>query len=350
MTITQRPVGATREGVAVERFTLRGDGGVEADILSYGGTLAALRAPDAAGRVGDVVLGFDSLGPYLGAQPYLGALVGRYANRIAGGRFSLGGREHTLARNNGPNHLHGGPGGFHRRVWGAEPLGGGAHPALRLRYLSRDGEEGYPGNLEVTVTYTLAGDELQIDYTATTDRETVVNLTNHAYFNLAGGGDILGHLLEIPATRFTPVGPTLIPTGELRPVAGTPLDFRAPTMIGARIGADDEQLRNAGGYDHNWALDKSPGELGLAARATDPASGRALEVLTTEPGVQFYAGNMIEGDLAGRGGERYARHSGLCLEAQHFPDSPNQPGFPSTALRPGETYRQTTIYRLGLAR
>ncbi|MBX0326412.1 galactose mutarotase [Oscillochloris sp. ZM17-4] len=350
MPILQRPIGTTRDGIAVERFTLRGDGGVEADILSYGGTLAALRAPDQAGAVGDVVLGFDSLDPYLGFHPYLGSLVGRYANRIAEGRFRLGGRAYALACNNGPNHLHGGPGGFHRQVWGAQALDDGPHPALRLHYLSRDGEEGYPGNLDVTVTYTLAGGELWIDYLATTDQETVVNLTNHAYFNLSGGGDILGHVLEIPAARFVPVGPTLIPTGELRPVAGTPLDFRAPAAVGARIGADDEQLRSAGGYDHTWVIDKPPGELGLAARATDPASGRALEVLTTEPGVQFYAGNMIEGGLVGRGGQTYIRHSGLCLEAQHFPDSPNQPAFPSTALRPGDTYRQTTIYRLGLVR
>ncbi|NNJ09137.1 galactose mutarotase [Chloroflexales bacterium ZM16-3] len=348
MPVLQRPIGTTRDGITVERFTLRGDGGVEVDVLTYGGTLAALRAPDAAGVVGDVVLGFDSLEPYLGTHLYMGSLVGRYGNRIAGGRFRLGDREYRLACNNGPNHLHGGPGGFHRQVWGAEALDG-AHPAVRLRYLSRDGEEGYPGNLDVTVTYTVAGDELRIDYLATTDQETVVNLTSHAYFNLSGGGDILGHLVEIPAARFVPVGPTLIPTGELRPVAGTPLDFRVPTAVGARIGDDDEQLRNAGGYDQTWALDKTPGELGLAARVTDPASGRVLEMLTTEPGVQLYTGNVIAGELLGHGGQTYARHSGLCLEAQHFPDSPNQPAFPSTTLRPGETYRQTTVYRLALA-
>lgn len=349
MPITHEPIGTTHDGITVERFTLRGDGRVEAEILTYGGTLAALRAPDRDGNLGDIVLGFDSLEPYLNWHPYLGSTVGRYANRIAAGRFSLGGHEYVLAKNNGENHLHGGPGGFHRQVWGATPRDTAAGPSVELRYLSPDGEEGYPGNLDVTVIFTLAGDELQIDYTASTDRDTVVNLTNHAYFNLAGGGDILGHQIAIAASRFVPVGPSLIPSGELRGVAGTPLDFRAPAPIGARIGDDDEQLRNAGGYDHTWVIDKAPGELALAARVSDPASGRVLEMLTTEPGVQFYSGNMIQGGLVGRGGQTYVRHSGLCLEAQHFPDSPNQPAFPSTALRPGETYRQTTIYRLTIA-
>jgi aldose 1-epimerase len=346
MPILYESVGVTGDGTSVERFTLRGAAGVEADILSYGGTLAALRAPDRAGKIGDVLLGFDRLEPYLGPQPYLGSLVGRYANRIAEGRFRLGEHQYTLARNHGQHHLHGGPGGFHRQVWAARVLDR-ANPALELRYLSRDGEEGFPGNLDVIVTYTLAGSALRIDYVATTDQETVLNLTNHAYFNLAGGGDILGHELYIPAERFVAVGPGLIPTGELRPVVRTPLDFRMPTLIGARIGTADAQLRLAGGYDHTWVLNKPPGQLGLAASLSEPTSGRVLEVLTTEPGLQFYAGNMIEGGLVGHGGQRCAAHSGLCLEAQHFPDSPNQPAFPSTRLRPGQTYRQTTIYRLG---
>jgi aldose 1-epimerase len=296
-----------------------------------------------------VVLGFESLEPYLNVHPFLGSLVGRYANRIAKGRFRLGEREYALACNNGPNHLHGGPGGFHRQVWAAQPFDSMQGPGVELRYLSRDGEEGFPGNLSVTVTYTLVGDALRIDYLATTDQDTVVNLTNHAYFNLAGGGSILGHVMQIPAARFVPVNEVLIPTGDISEVGGTPLDFREPMVIGAHIDADDEQLRRAGGYDHTWVLDKATDELALAARVTEPTSGRVLEVYTTEPGIQFYAGNMMEGGLVGRGGQEYVRHSGLCLEAQHFPDSPNQPTFPSTALRPGETYRQTTIYRLSLA-
>ncbi len=349
MPVTRQPIGITPDGITVERFTLHGYARIEADILTYGGTLVSLRSPDRNGVMGDVILGFDSLDAYLGVHPYLGALVGRYANRIAGGRFHLGDHEYVLARNNGPNHLHGGPGGFHRQVWHAQTFELPEGPGVELHYLSRDGEEGFPGNLSVTVTYTLAGAALRIDYLATTDRETVLNLTNHAYFNLAGGGDILGHVLQIPAEHIVPVDETLIPTGELAKVAGTPFDFRKPTLVGARIGVDDEQLRRAGGYDHTWVIDKAPGELGLVARLTEPSSGRMLKVITTEPGVQFYTGNMIECGMAGRGGQTYTRYSGLCLEAQHFPDSPNQSSFPSTILRPGNVYRQTTIYWLSLA-
>lgn len=348
MQLIYQPFGSTNDGTPVEHFLLRSDSGVEAEILSYGGTLAALRAPDRSGMVGDVVLGFDSLAPYLGFHPHLGSLVGRYANRIAGGCFHLSEHAYTLACNSGIHHLHGGPGGFHRKVWQAQPYETPDGPAIALNYVSPDGEEGYPGNLRVTVRYTLAGNELRIAYTARTDQETVVNLTNHAYFNLAGSGDILGHMLEIPASHVVAVDSSLIPTGKLRSVTGTPLDFRTSTTIGARINNDDEQLRYAGGYDHTWVIDKTPDELGLAARLSDPASGRVLEVLTTEPGIQFYAGNMMEGGLVGRGDQHYMPHSGLCLEAQHFPDSPNQPGFPSTTLLPGATYRQTTIYRLKL--
>lgn len=314
--------------------------------MTYGGTLLALRVPDRDGVLGDVLLGFDTLEPYLGEHPYFGALIGRYGNRIARGRFVLDGQTYMLATNNGPNHLHGGPNGFHRQVWEAREAAGTEGSGLALLYRSRNGEEGYPGNLFVTVAYTLTDqDELRIDYTATTDRATIVNLTNHAYFNLAGGGDILGHELELAAARFVPVDPTSIPLGELRPVAGTPMDFTTPTPIGAKLDTSDRQLAYSGGYDHTWVLDKGDGVLGFAGRLFDPGTGRSMEVHTTQPGVQFYSGNFLDGSLAGKGGVRYQKHAGLCLETQHFPDSPNQPAFPPTVLRPGEEYRHTTIYR-----
>jgi aldose 1-epimerase len=348
MSVTRHAFGVTPDGVPVELYTLA-SGGLEATIATYGGILVALRAPDRRGILADVTLGFDELAPYLTNEPYFGALIGRYGNRIAGGRFQLDGATYTLARNNGPNHLHGGPRGFHTVVWSAEPRAGDGAAALTLRYTSPDGEEGYPGTLAVAVTYTLAGGELRLDYTATTDRATVVNLTNHTYFNLAGAGDILGHELRLLAGRFLPVDATLIPTGELRPVAGTPMDFTRPAPIGARLDAADEQLRRAnGGYDHCWALDSGGGALALAAEVFEPASGRTLQVLTTQPGVQFYTGNFLDGRITGKGGRAYAKHAGFCLETQHFPDSPNQPAFPTTVLRPGETYRQTTIFRLGV--
>ena len=346
MPISRRDFGVTREGAAVDCYTLTNAHAVEAEVLTYGGTLRALRVPDRNGRLSDVVLGFETLAPYLGDQPYLGASVGRYANRIAAGRFALDGVTYTLARNDGPNHLHGGPNGFHRQVWDARERASDDGPSLELTYLSRDGEEGYPGNLAVTIVYTLTDeDELRIDYTATTDADTVINLTNHAYFNLEGTGTVLEHELQLFASRFVPTDATNIPLGELRAVHGTPMDFAAPTPIGARIAADDEQIRHGQGYDHTWVLDKEDDALGIAARLHAPASGRVVEVSTTQPGVQFYSGNQLDGSLIGKGDEPYVRHSGLCLETQHFPDSPNQPQFPSTVLHPGTAYNQTTIYR-----
>lgn len=347
MTQKQEMFGLTRDGSTIDRYTLVNANGLSAAIITYGGTLTSLRVPDRSGVLSDVVLGFDTLAPYLDEHPYFGSLIGRYGNRIAGGRFELNGATCTLACNDGPNHLHGGPGGFHRRIWKAKPSTD--RQSLELSYLSRDGEEGYPGNLAVTVVYTLTNqDELRIDYTATTDQETVINLTNHAYFNLAGAGDILSHELELAASHFLPIDRTLIPLGELRPVRNTPLDFTTATAIGARIAAADEQIRHAQGYDHTWVLDKPAGTLGFAARLYDPGSGRVMEVHTTEPGIQFYAGNLLDGSLIGKADQRYAKHGGLCLEAQHYPDSPNQPQFPSTVLRPGATYRQTTSYRFSV--
>ncbi|HWQ14398.1 MAG TPA: aldose epimerase family protein [Roseiflexaceae bacterium] len=348
MPMTRQIFGRTPEGVEIERYTLTNASGLAAEIMTLGATWMVLRTPDRAGRPGDVLLGFDTLEGYLAGHPYFGSVVGRYGNRIARGRFTLDGVTYQLPINNGPNHLHGGPQGFHTRVWAARPLDSAGEPALELRYLSRDGEEGYPGNLTATVVYTLTGqNELRIDYHATTDRPTVVNLTNHAYFNLAGGGDVLGHVLELAASRFIPVDATSIPLGELRPVAGTPMDFTAPTAIGARIGADDEQLRLAGGYDHTWVFDRPAGATGVVGRLYEPGSGRLVELETTQPGVQFYSGNYLDGTISGKGGQVYGHRAGLCLETQHFPDSPNQPQFPSTVLRPGETYRQTTVYRFG---
>lgn len=346
MPISHHAFGLAGDGTPIERYTLTNANGLEAGIMTYGGIVTALRVPDRHGVLGDVVLGFETLAPYLGEHPYFGALIGRYGNRIAAGRFALNGVTYTLARNNGPNHLHGGPNGFHRRVWRAREQASADGPGLELTYESGDGEEGYPGNLSVAVVYALTDrDELRIDYTATTNRDTVVNLTNHAYFNLAGGGDMLGHELELAASHFLPIDATLIPLGELRPVRATPMDFTAPARIGARIDADDEQIHYGQGYDHTWVLDKAAGAPGFAARLYDPTTRRAMEVYTTEPGVQFYSGNLLDGSLTGKGGRRYVKHSGLCLETQHFPDSPNQPQFPSTVLHAGEVYRQTTIYR-----
>jgi len=348
MPITSEAFGETAQGTPIERYTLTNANGLEAEIMTYGGTLLALRVPDHVGEFGDIVLGFDTLAPYLAEHPFFGALVGRFSNRIAGAQFTLNGTTYQLAHNDGPNHLHGGPHGFHRAIWRASARQTEEGPSLALHYLSRDGEEGYPANLSVDVVYTLTNQNaLRIDYSATTDRDTVINLTNHAYFNLSGG-DILGHELELDGTQFLPIDETLIPIGELRPVQQTPMDFTASTPIGARISADDEQLRHGQGYDHTWVLDKPAGALGHAARVYEPKSGRVLDVFTTQPGIQFYSGNMLDGSLAGKGGTIYARNSGLCLETQHFPDSPNQPQFPSTVLHPGETYRQTTIFQFGV--
>ncbi|MCS6840159.1 MAG: galactose mutarotase [Roseiflexus sp.] len=342
----REPFGSV-EDQTVERFTLRGAHDIEAQIITYGGALVSLRSRDRHGRLGDVVVGFDSLNPYLHNSAYIGGLIGRFANRIAHGAFSLGGTTYRLARNHGAHHLHGGIIGFDKVIWTARSISDAAEPALELTYLSRDGEEGYPGNLSVAVTYTLTADgALRIDYHATTDQPTIVNLTNHAYFNLSGAGNILHHELQLFASHFLPIDTSLIPTGEIRPVRGTVMDFTAPTPIGARIHADDEQLRNGrGGYDHTWVIDGAAGELRHAARLVDPASGRVLDVLTTQPGIHLYTGNFLDGTLTARNRHVLTKHAALCLETQHFPDSPNQPQFPSTVLNPGETYRHTTVFR-----
>jgi aldose 1-epimerase len=347
MSITREIFGTTAAGVAIDRYALTNPSGIVATIMTYGGTLVSLQAPDRHGTLGDVVLGFDTLEPYLGDHPYFGALIGRYGNRIADGRFQLRGVEYTVAQNDGSNHLHGGPNGFHRAIWQAQAHHSDSAPALALTYRSRDGEEGYPGNLEVMVGYTLnEQNQLRIDYTATTDQPTIVNLTNHAYFNLAGAGDILGHQLQLHASRFLPIHGTLIPTGELRSVAGTPMDFTVPTAIGARITSDDQQLHYAFyGYDHTWVLDEGEARLTFAARAIEAISGRVMDVYTTQPGIQFYSGNFLDGSLTGKRGQAYTKYTGFCLETQHFPDSPNQPQFPSTVLEPGEIYQHTTIYQ-----
>ena len=344
--------GKIPDGRRARLFTLRNDHGFRADISNYGGALVRLLAPDRRDEFADVVLGFDSVEGYAAHSDCLGVLIGRYANRIANGTFSLDGIAYSLAQNNRPAgipcHLHGGLRGFDKVLWAAEPIVTTAGPALHLRYHSIDGEEGYPGNLNVTVVYTVTADNaLRIDYTATTDRPTPVNLTNHSYFNLAGAGsgDVMGHVLTLHATRFTPVDAGLIPLGHLTPVAGTPLDFRSPHPIGQRIETDDEQLRRGAGYDHNFSIDGADGTLIPAAIVTDPASGRSLEVLSTEPGVQLYTGNFLDGSHLGKAGRRYGRRGGFCLETQHFPDSPNRPEFPSTILRPGRTFHSTTVYR-----
>jgi aldose 1-epimerase len=350
--IERKPFGRTPAGESVELFTFTRAGAPTVAITNLGGHIVSILAPDRAGRVADVTLGHKDFAGYLGDTGYFGSLVGRYANRIAKGRFTLDGKTYTLAINNGPNSLHGGPTGFQKRVWAAKVVGGPDGDALELAYVSKDGEEGYPGTLTATVVYSLREDGgLAIDYSATTDAPTVVNLTNHAYFNLAGEGEgtILGHEMQIEADAYTPVDATLIPTGERRPVAGTPFDFRTPVAIGARIDAADEQLKAGGGYDHNFVLRGAKGELRLAARVREPKSGRVLEVLTTEPGLQFYSGNFLDGKVVGKSGKRYVHRGAFCLEAQHFPDSPNQPGFPPVVLRPGQTYRQTTVYRFTAA-
>jgi aldose 1-epimerase len=345
-TIQRQAFGKTADGQTVDLYTLTNRNGVEAKIMTYGGTVVSLRVPDRNGKLGDVVLGYDSLEGYLKNNPYFGSIIGRYGNRIAGGKFSLNGRQYTLARNNGENHLHGGVKGFDKVVWQAKESNTKDGPSLTLSYVSKDGEEGYPGNLSVTVVYTLTDkNELKIDYAATTDKETVVNLTHHSYFNLAGRGSILDHQLTIHADRFTPVDGGLIPTGELRSVKGTPMDFTRPAAIGARIDQQDEQLILGKGYDHNWVLGSGGGRLAHAATVYEPASGRVMEVHTTEPGLQFYSGNFLDGSITGKGGEVYAKRAGFCLETQHFPDSPNHPNFPSTVLRPGRKYSTTTIYK-----
>jgi len=340
-----REFGKTPSGETVELYTLKNAKGVEADISTYGGVVVALKVPDRTGALGDIVLGFDNFAGYLLPPPYFGALIGRYGNRIGHAQFTLDGVTYHLFKNDGDNSLHGGKRGFDKVLWKARPLD--AH-SLELKYLSKDGEEAYPGNLSVTVVYTVTdNNELKIDYTATTDKDTVLNLTNHSYFNLAGEGkgDILAHQIMINADKFTPVDKGLIPTGELRNVAGTPFDFRQPHVIGERINANDEQIVLGHGYDHNFVLNRTGDGLSLAARVTEATSGRVMEVLTTQPAIQFYTGNFLDGTIHGKGSKVYGRRSALCLETQHYPDSPNHPDFPTSELKPGETYHQTTVYR-----
>ncbi|MGD0697222.1 MAG: aldose epimerase family protein [Terriglobia bacterium] len=335
------------EGQVMDLYTLTNRGGMKVTLTNYGGRVVSILVPDRQGKMSDVVLGFDNLDGYLGNNPFFGALVGRYANRIGKARFTLNGVEYKLAQNDGPNTLHGGVKGFDKVAWTARESSKNP-PALELTYVSPDGEEGYPGKLTSIVVYTLTdSNELKIDYTATTDKDTVLNLTNHAYFNLAGegNGDILKHEIMINADRFTPVDSTLIPTSELRNVEGTPFDFRKATAIGARIDANDEQIKFGRGYDHNFVLNRTGRGLSLAARVTEPQSGRVLEVRTTQPGIQFYTGNFLDGSVHGKGGKAYGRRSAFCLETQHFPDSPNQPKFLSAVLKPGQTYHETTIYK-----
>ena len=349
--LTRKPFGRTADGVPVDLYTLTNSNGVQTAITNYGGIVVTLLVPDRQGRPADVVLGFESLEGYLAGHPYFGAIIGRYGNRIANGRFTLEGEEYTLAQNDHDNHLHGGIKGFDKAVWQAKEILDDTGPTLVLTYLSEDGEEGYPGNLAVTVRYALTDDnELVVHYEATTDKPTPVNLTNHSYFNLAGqgNGDILAHELVINADRFTPVDKGLTPTGEVRSVADTPLDFRKPTPIGARIETDEEQLRLGGGYDHNFVLNKRGQEMSLAAGVHEPSSGRMMEVFTTEPGVQLYCGNFLDGTLLGKADKAYKRRYGLCLETQHFPDSPNKPNFPSTIVKPVETYSTTTVFRFSI--
>lgn len=337
--------GKLPDGTVIDLYTLTNAQGVVAKVITYGAIMTELHVPDRHGNLGDIVLGFDNLDQYLAGHPFFGATIGRVANRIAKGKFTLDGKSYTVATNNGPNHLHGGLKGFDKVVWQAEPVATTKGASVKFTYLSRDGEEGYPGNLAVTVVYTLTDkNELRIDYTATTDQATPVNLTNHSYFNLAGAaaGDILGHEVMLAANRYTPVDATLIPTGELAPVKGTVMDFTKPLPIGSRI----QQLTNdPQGYDHNYVLNSGGKKLALAARVYEPKTGRVLEIRTTEPGLQFYTGNFLDGTLKGKGGVVYKQHYAFCMEADHFPNSINQPGFPSAVLRPGQTFKQTTIHK-----
>jgi aldose 1-epimerase len=349
--VTGASFGQTADGKPVTLYTLTNANGLELRAMTYGAIITAVKTPDRAGVMSDIVLGYDRVDGYVSASPYFGALVGRYGNRIAKAQFTLDAHAYALAKNNGPNHLHGGLKGFDKAVWDAVPSAEAA--AVTFSRTSPDGEEGYPGNLKARVTYTLTDkNELVVEYHATTDKATPINLTQHSYFNLAGegSGDILGHELTIHADRFTPVDATLIPTGRLAPVEGTPFDFRKPTAIGARIGMAHEQLINGKGYDHNWVLNRSGQGLQPAARVVDPRSGRTLDVATTEPGVQFYSGNFLDGTITGKAGHVYKQRTGLCLETQHFPDSPNQPAFPSTILRPGEVYSSKTVFTFGVTK
>ena len=345
--IQSRVFGQLPDGREATLYKITSPTGMVMEVTNYGGIITRLTAPDRSGVFEDIVLGYDNLQDYLDETPYFGAIIGRYGNRIANGQFTLDGETYSLAQNNGENHLHGGIQGFDKVLWDAEPFSMGQEYGIVFTYESPDGEEGYPGNLSVRVTYLLTADNRVIfSYQATTDKATPVNLTQHSYFNLAGpdSDTILDHQLMLAADRFTPIDDGLIPTGELRSVEGTPFDFTSPTAIGARIDADDEQIAFGLGYDHNWVLSDTTSQMRLAARVVEPTSGRVMEVLTEEPGIQFYAGNFLDGTLTGKDGNLYEYRSGFCLETQHFPDSPNQEAFPSTILRPGETYQTRTIY------
>jgi aldose 1-epimerase len=348
-TVSQQPWGKTAAGENVDLYTIKNDNGMVAKIANYGATVTELHVSDRNGKMADVVLGYKTLDEYIASSPYFGCIVGRYGNRIALGKFSLDGNPYTLATNNDANHLHGGNVGFDKLVWKGQKAAGKGMAGVKLTLLSSDGDEGYPGDLMLIVTYWLTDDnELRIDYEATTSKPTTVNVTHHSYFNLKGEGDptILDHKLMLNSRFFTPIDAGLIPTGEIRPVAGTPFDFTQPTAIGDRIESDNEQLKFGVGYDHNWVLDKKVnGEMTLAARVVESIGGRIMEVLTTEPGIQFYAGNFLDGTLTGKAGKPYPQRSGFCLETQHFPDSVNKAHFPSTILRPGETYKTSTVYR-----
>jgi aldose 1-epimerase len=348
MAIEREPFGEAVDGRAVELYTLTNGNGLRARIATYGATLVSLEVPDRHGACGDIVLGFDSFEPYLTEHPYFGSVIGRYANRIRGGKFTLNGNIHQLPCNDGTNHLHGGPLGFHRVIWNAQASGSTSDPQLTLTYHSSSGEQGYPGNVNVELSYTLTQrNELMLDYTATTDAPTIINLTHHAYFNLAGAGTILDHELQLFAYTFLPVDEALIPLGEMRRVEDTPFDFTTATAIGARINAPHEQLMIARGYDHNWVLKKSTADCALAGEIHEPVTGRSMTVHTTQPGVQIYSGNFLDGSLRGKNRVAYPKHAGFCFETQHFPDSPNRSSFPSTVLEPGATLRERTVYRFG---
>ena len=348
LSISEEDYGSTLEDMPVKLYTLTNTGGMQVKITNFGGTVVSICVKDREGNFDDVVLGYDSLEGYINDTAYFGGIIGRFCNRIGNARFTLDGVEYILARNNADNHLHGGIKGFNKVLWDTEEIRGDDFVGLTLSYNSQDGEENYPGNLQVEVTYKLTdSDELKIDYRAKTDKKTILNLTNHSYFNLtgAGGGNILGHELMLNADRFTPVDNNLIPTGELLSVDGTPLDFRQSTVIGARINQEYDQLVLGGGYDHNWVLNSTDVSLTLAARVYEPTTGRILEVETTQPGIQFYSGNFLDGSATGKGGQTYHHRYGFCLETQHYPDSPNRPEFPSTVLNPGEQYIETTVFR-----
>jgi len=344
MSITKESFGKTSDGQNVDLYTLTNSNGLKTKIITFGGYIISLQVPDRNGKFADIVLGYDTLEQYVNDSTYLGSLIGRFGNRVAKGKFTLNSIEYTLATNNGPNHLHGGIKGFNKVVWNAQPIDDPNRPGLKLTYLSKDGEEGFPGNLSCTVIYTLTNNnELKISYEATTDKATIVNLTSHGYFNLAGhnSGDILGHELMINADNYTPADETLIPTGQIAPVKGTNVDFTKSTAIGARI------AKVTGGYDHNFVLNNKKGKLGLAARVCEPKTGRVMEIHTTEPGIQFYSGNFLDGSAKGKGAV-YNKHNGFCLETQHFPDSPNKPNFPSVVLKPCEKYTHLTVHKFSV--